>query len=262
MRKVESVVLFLVDGMRPDGLQQAETPVIDGLRRAGASKMSAKTVMPTTTLPCHTSLFFSLLPQDHGILDNVWKPLKTPSKSLFGLLNENGMSSGCFFNWEPLRNMSPDGALAASFFIRDRKEFDGSVDRELASLAVRWLKNNPWQFAFVYLHNTDRTGHNEGWMSDKYLRAIANADGCIGEVMSVLDGNAAVIVTSDHGGHDKTHKTDCYEDMTVPFVIRAPGIPAGVGIEKELNITDIAPTIAGLLGLESPEPWIGRKIVL
>jgi predicted AlkP superfamily pyrophosphatase or phosphodiesterase len=262
MGAVESVVLFLIDGMRPDGLRLADTPVIDGLIGAGASTMAAQTVMPTTTLPCHTSLFFSLLPQDHGILDNAWKPLKTPGKSLFGLLNEQGMAAASFFNWEPLRNLSPDGSLAASFFLKDRQEHDGSIDRELASLAVRWLTNNSFQFAFVYLHNTDRTGHSDGWMSDKYLRAISNADGCIGEVMGALNGNTAVIVMSDHGGHDKTHHSDCPEDMTIPFIIRAPGIPGGGRISGDVRITDVAPTIAALLGLEAPESWIGGRIAV
>jgi len=262
MSAVESVVLFLIDGMRPDGLRQADTPVMDGLMRTGASTMAAKTVMPTTTLPCHTSLFFSLPPRDHGILDNTWKPLNAPAKSLFDVLNESGMAAASFFNWEPLRNLSSDGALAASFFLKDRKEHDGSIDRELASLAVRWLKNNPCQFAFVYMHNTDRTGHNEGWMSDKYLRAIANADACIGEVMRVLNGNTAVIVMSDHGGHDKTHHSDLPEDMTIPFIIRAPGIPAGGRIRGEVCITDVAPTIAALLGLAAPESWVGARIAV
>ncbi|HOG17858.1 MAG: 2,3-bisphosphoglycerate-independent phosphoglycerate mutase [Syntrophaceae bacterium PtaU1.Bin231] len=262
MRNADSVVLFLIDGMRPDGLRRADTPVIDGLVKAGASTMSAQTVMPTTTLPCHTSLFFSLAPQDHGILDNTWKPLKPSARSLFGVLSERGMAAASFFNWEPLRNLSPDGALAASFFLKDRSEHDGSIDRELASLAVRWLKANPFQFAFVYMHNTDRTGHSEGWMSDKYLQSIANADACIGEVMGVLDGKTAVIVMSDHGGHDRTHHSDRPEDMTIPFIIRAPGVRGGSGIPGDVRITDVAPTIAALLGVEAPDSWVGAKIAV
>ena len=54
------LVLFLVDGMRPDGMVQAQTPVIDRLRSEGAHTLTARTVMPSMTLPCHMSRFFGV----------------------------------------------------------------------------------------------------------------------------------------------------------------------------------------------------------
>jgi predicted AlkP superfamily pyrophosphatase or phosphodiesterase len=48
------IILFVIDGMRPDGLQQAETPNIDWLIAAGACTWQAQTVTPSISLPCHT----------------------------------------------------------------------------------------------------------------------------------------------------------------------------------------------------------------
>ena len=57
MPDVNLVVLFVIDGMRPDGLQQADTPHIDNVFQRGAYTYTARTVMPSGTLPAHTSMF-------------------------------------------------------------------------------------------------------------------------------------------------------------------------------------------------------------
>ena len=56
------VVLFLVDGMRPDGMMQADAHFLQGLVRRGASTLHCRTVVPSSTLPCHTSLFLGVEP--------------------------------------------------------------------------------------------------------------------------------------------------------------------------------------------------------
>ena len=66
------VILFVFDGLRPDGLQQASTPHVDRLISQGASTYTARTVMPSSTLPCHTSMFRGVTPQRHGILTNTY----------------------------------------------------------------------------------------------------------------------------------------------------------------------------------------------
>jgi predicted AlkP superfamily pyrophosphatase or phosphodiesterase len=253
--------LFLIDGMRPDGLQAAETPFLDHLLAQGAHTYRARTVLPSTTLTCHTSLFYSIPPEVHGILDNVWKPFPRKGSGLFDVLREAGLPAASFFNWEPLRDLWPSGSLAASFFIKDVPEDDGRTDRELSSLALAWLSSHEWIFSFVYLHNTDKTGHAAGWMSAAYLDAIANADRCIESICSILPEDTLVIVAADHGGHDHTHHTDLAEDMTVPLILQGPGIPKGPEIPGNVSIMDLAPTVARFLGLGRPEAWRGKEIV-
>ena len=84
--------------------------------------------------------------------------------------------------------------------------------------AVEWLQRDKTDFAFVYLGYTDVAGHNHGWMSAPYVEAVANADRAIGLVMEAIEnGKTAIIVTSDHGGHERTHGTEMTEDMTIPW---------------------------------------------
>ena len=105
------------------------------------------------------------------------------------------------------------------------------------------------------------TGHAHGWMSSEYLSAVANADRCIGQVVDAMSEGDVAIVTADHGGHLKTHGTDSDEDMTIPFVLTTNGRPnAGGEIERVVRITDVAPTVTGLMGVEAPEEWAGKGV--
>ena len=260
MARLRTVVLFLVDGLRPDGMQQADTPVMDNLVASGVHTLDGRTVAPSVTLPCHMSLFLGVDPGRHGITTNTWTPQARPVPGLIEVLRASGGQAASFYNWEQLRDISRPGSLQASFFLSNCHDAGGSGDRELAALATSWLSKNEVDFAFVYLGYADIAGHGYGWMSEPYLEGIANADRCIGQVIGVLPADSTIIVTSDHGGHDHTHGTDCDEDMTIPLIISGAGIPAGQPIGRQVAITDIAPTAAGLLGLAAPPEWTGRAI--
>ena len=261
-KSARNVIIFLVDGMRPDGLRLADTPFLDEVLARGAYTFHARTVMPTTTLPCITSLFFSVPPEIHGIRENVWQSLPKPIPGLFDVIHQQGLSAATFYNWEPLRDLSRPGSLAASCFLEDVPDDGGQIDREVSALALSWLQSHEWAFSFVYMQNTDTTGHSHGWMSDPYLSAISNADRCIQQICRVLPEDTVVIITSDHGGHDNTHHSDQKEDMTIPLMMYGPGIPMGREISGQVNIMDLAPTVVRFLGLKKPEGWMGKAISL
>ena len=61
------VVIFSIDGLRPDALLQAGAPAIMGLASRGAYTWQAQTIMPSTTLPSHASMLSGFTPSVHGI---------------------------------------------------------------------------------------------------------------------------------------------------------------------------------------------------
>ena len=253
-------LLFIVDGMRPDGLRQADTPIMDSLIASGAHSFEARTVMPSITLPCITSLFLGVKPERHGVTTNTWEPQAWPVPSLFEVIHEAGLQTAFFYNWEQLRDVSRPGALNASFFLRNCDDPTGAGDRELAALAADWLRGKEIDFAAVYLGATDVAGHDTGWMTAQYLKCVASADHCIGTVSEVFSKDVGIIVTADHGGHERAHGTECEEDMTIPFIVAGPGVPKNYTIQRQVAITDIAPTVTALLGLKTPSEWIGQAI--
>ena len=266
MAQAETVILFSVDGMRADGLQTAKTPHVDELVRGGVSTFSAQTVMPSVTLPCHSSMFRSTPPTRHGIVTNTFTPLARPVPSIIDVVRQAQLKAAAFYNWEQLRDLASPGSLDHSLMMRNWQGPEG--DRELAEAAGALIKrtaDDPYAFIFVYLGHTDVTGHASGWMSEPYLAAISNADACVGIVLEAAREagrmeQTAFIVTADHGGHGQTHGTDMPEDMTIPWVCFGPGVPSGKTVEEPVSIMDNPPTIAALLGLEPGEHWEGKPV--
>ena len=69
-----------------------------------------------------------------------------------------------------------------------------------------------------------------------------------------------IIVTADHGGHDRGHGSDMKEDMTIPQFYIGENFEKGKVLEK-VSILDTAPTVADVLGLEKPREWEGKSLV-
>lgn len=178
MEQPRSIVLFVVDGLRPDGLEKAHTPNIDGLLRSGAYTLKAQTTMPAITLPCMASMFLGTGPEQHGITSNTWTP-SPQIPSIIDAVRSAAKSTAAFYNWEPLRDLSMPGSLDASFFRRNYHSPQG--DMEIAEDVARYLSARATDFAFVYLGYTDMAGHDYGWMTDAYIDAVANADVGIGK---------------------------------------------------------------------------------
>jgi predicted AlkP superfamily pyrophosphatase or phosphodiesterase len=247
--------------MRPDGMRQADTPVMDRLVLSGVHTLAARTVMPSITLPCLASLFLSVDPAEHGVTTNTWAPRASTIPGLMEVLRQGGRSTASFYNWEELRDVSRPGSVRASFFLDNCEAENGTGDRALASLAANWLSVNDVDFVFIYLGYVDTAGHAYGWMSDAYLRAIATADQCIGQVLDVLPASVHVVIASDHGGHGHVHGTDCDQDTTIPLICTGPRVPTGEAISEPASILDIAPTIAHLVGVDIPSGWQGKPVL-
>ena len=258
------VLLVLVDGMRPDAL--ASVSAAQAFLKESAYTLSARTVMPSVTLPCHMSLFHSVDPDRHGTTTNTYTPQVRPIRGLFDILAGNRKKCVFFYNWEQLRDISRPSALDFSFFCRGRiTPKEGEVSFEEANnvvtdAAVAYLKQKSPDCTFLYLGYLDEAGHKEGWLSDAYMAAMENSWANIGRVLEVLPEDYTVIITADHGGHDRSHGTSMPEDMTIPVMIRGKDFPAGKELQN-VSIKDIAPTIAALLGAQPEDEREGKSLL-
>ena len=258
MKKTNPIVLFVVDGLRSDGMVQAKTKHLDHLISEGAHTLSARTIVSSITLPCLTSLIYSIEPSAHQITTNSWRPLSYPG--LHEIIFQAGMKSAVFINWEQLRDLHQPGSVEALFCLKDDDTPGIESDWKLAELARSYLAEHHVDFAFIYFNQTDAAGHRDGWMSPPYLNTITNVDLCIGTSLKVLPKETLVIVTTDHGGKGYNHGADTPEETTIPFIIKGPDIPKGYQIQRLVRIIDIAPTIISSLGIELPIEWAGKAI--
>ena len=90
--------------------------------------------------------------------------------------------------------------------------------RKVISYPEYIAEENP-DFTFLYLGHVDSAGHNFGWMSVEYMDAIDKSWKNIDRIVSTLPEDYAVIITADHGGHDRTHGTEMAEDLLIPIMI-------------------------------------------
>ena len=256
---MSKVILILVDGMRPDAFLSAGNPYAEQLLGESTPCLTTRSVMPSVTLPCHMSLFHSVPPQRHGITTNTYFPMARPLNGLFEQLHLAGAVNAMYYGWEPLRDISQPKSLTYAEYLYARSEDD--VDTQLTDSALARIAKSKPDFVFLYLVDTDeKGGHDNGWMSEEYLRRISVALDNVRRVVDACGEEYTIIVTADHGGHDRAHGTDMPEDMTIPMFFYGPDFEAG----KELHgvhLLDLAPTIAKLLNVSASPEWEGTPLV-
>ncbi|CAN5250934.1 sulfatase [soil metagenome] len=104
----------------------------------------------------------------------------------------------------------------------------------------------------------------------KRLKTTAGVGETIGGLLRTLEqtgklDNTYLVLTSDNGFHMGQHrlglgKQSAYEeDIRVPFMIRGPGVPAGVSRDEMVLNNDFAPTFADLAGFPPPASVDGRS---
>lgn len=256
------VVLVLVDGMRPDGIEQCGNPYLLDLKKESTSCFHSTTIMPSVTLPCHTSLFLSVNPERHGITTNLWMPPVRPIDGICEAVNKNDKKSAMLYNWEELRDLSRPGSLSFSHFQKMLDDDNACMqsEQEMTDIAINYIKKEAPDFMFLYLGYVDIAGHNYGWMGKEYLAGIANASNCIKKLKETLPKDYQLIITADHGGHERNHGNDIPEDMTIPIIFNGSAFEKGMELDS-VNIKDIAPTITKVLDVKTPTEWQGKSII-
>jgi len=252
------VLLVSVDGMRSDALPNVKNA--QNIISKSARYMNAQAVIPSVTLPCHMSIFHSVDPGRHGTTTNVYMPQVRPVNGICEVLNRHGKKSAFFYNWGELRDLACPATLTYSYYISGAKLGYDTVNPITADACIDFLKKVDVDFTFLYFGYPDAAGHGHGWMSEKYFESLEDSWYNIQRVVDTLDDDYTVIITSDHGGHDRTHGTILPEDMTIPVIIYGKDIEAGE-CSGEANIKDIAPTITKLFGIEPDDDWEGKSLI-
>ena len=165
-----------------------------------------------------------------------------------------------FYNWEEIRDLSRPNSLAFSYFCKGRLYGYDKANDIITDAAIDYLTKNETDFTFLYFGYTDMAGHNHGWMSEQYMAAMENSFANITKLYNALPDDYVIIVTADHGGHDRTHGTTLDEDMIIPIIV----LDKNGKTELDLNgasIKDIAPTVTNLLDTCPDDEWEGKSLL-
>lgn len=252
----EKAILILADGMRPDAMLSCGHPFVEKMKELATYTLNAKTVFPSVTLPCHMSLFHSVDPTRHGTTTNTYMPQVRPIDGIVEVLKSNKKKCAFFITWDELRDLCRPGKLDACDFLSCYNY--NNVNEIITPRAIKYINEQHPDFLFLYLADTDNTGHQYGWMSPEYMQDAHDAIECVKQMYESIPEDYTIIFLADHGGHDRTHGTDMPEDMTIPLFFIGPSFEKGK-LLSDASIKDIAPTIAKLLACEPAEEWEGSS---
>ena len=70
---IKHIVVIGIDGMSPNGIQNAKTPVLDSLIKNGASTFQARSVLPSSSSSNWASMLMGAATEQHGITSNGWE---------------------------------------------------------------------------------------------------------------------------------------------------------------------------------------------
>jgi hypothetical protein len=235
------VVIISVDGLRPDALFYAPAPNLQALACQGAYSWRARTIGFSYTLPSHASMVSGFAPDAHKLLHNDLRPGYIAVPTVMSAAREAGKRVVLVVGKDKLIQLTPPQDFDVFVWAPDD---DGLVvQRALQELA------DGYDLMFVHLPQVDQTGHAQGWMSQAYLRRVAQTDAALGPLLAALPPETTVIVSADHGGAGYSHWSYLDEDLHIPWIVKGPGIRPGRALIAPVRTIDTAATAARVLGL-------------
>lgn len=261
----DHVVVVSIDGLRPDAIRAFGALTLQRLMKGGSYTLDARTIGLSKTLPSHTSMLTGELEDEHNIL---WNTDETESHgtieipTVFGIARQHGFHTAAFFSKAKFNHLKVAGTLDHSQAPDGRRPW--SADRTVGDVE-RYLATQRPNLLFVHIGEPDYAGHLAGWMSWWYARAVRRADAALNRIVAAADGaygrgEYTLIVTADHGGHERTHGTTAPADVTIPWIAFGEGVRDGKKLPAGIRTVDTAATVLWLLGLSPTTEWTGVPV--
>lgn len=249
------VVVVSIDGLRPDAIAKFGAVTIQRLMRAGSFTLDARTITLSKTLPSHTSMLTGELVEEHGI---TWNTDQTDEHgtigipTVFGIARQHHFHTAAFFSKAKFNHLEAEGTLDHSQAPDGWRRW--SADRTMTDVE-RYLATQRPNLLFVHIGEPDYAGHQLGWMSWWYGRAVRIADAAIARLVAAADrafgkDNYTLILTADHGGHGRSHGSEALVDVTIPWIAYGRGVQGGTTLPAGIRTVDTGATVLWLLGLE------------
>lgn len=132
---------------------------------------------------------------------------------------------------------------------------------EVKDNVIQAIDSDKYEFILVNFANPDMVGHTG--IEEAAIKAVKTVDECVGEIAQKAEEKGyAMLLTADHGNAeimaDENGPFTAHTTNKVPFVL----INAG---EKQLvadgALSDVAPTVLELMGIEQPQEMTGKSLL-
>lgn len=268
------VIFIGLDGWGGYSMPRAEMPAVKQLMDRGAWTIKKRAVLPSSSAINWASIFMGVGTEGHGYTEWGSRTPEIPSIAL----SENGIfptiftiirnqkpeaETGLLYEWPGIAYLTDTLSTSYHENIPVGADDDSSL---ITARAAQYIKEaKPLFFAMTY-DNPDHVGHAIGHDTQEYYDILAYLDTQIAQVIQAtkdagIYDDTVFIISSDHGGIDKGHGGKTLQEMETPLIMAGPGIRQIGELKSAVMQFDIAPTIAALLGIDTPQPWTGRPIL-
>jgi predicted AlkP superfamily pyrophosphatase or phosphodiesterase len=270
--RAQHVFIISFDQGNPDLIQTNDLPTFNGLASEAAHTWSAYTIIPSITLPAHTSMLSGLGPQAHQVLWNGYAPEKgvVTVPTIFSLAKQRGRVTAMFVGKEKFKHLNVPGSL--DVFLWPQPEDNAMAVAKAFAAQVGKLKPN---LCFLHFRDPDTSGHKYGAYAPEKIEALKHCDTALKIIKDAIAAaglieNSVIILTADHGSHDIKNaegKTVGTHGSAEPADVRIPWVVWGKGVKKQFSVTapvttyDTAATALWLLGIPLPENFWGRPVI-
>lgn len=211
---LKTVIIISIDALHPAALNAGATPAIYKEMRQGDYTLDGYSTNPPKTLISHTAMCTGLPPAESGKLDNQWQPGEPTikRKTIFHSAKRHGFQTGYFYSKQKL-----------GFLVNDAVDVHRWSRDDAIDLAEAFVKKPGRHFVFLHVSGLDFVGPEFGWLSPEYMEELSYIDEYLKPVIRLVKDqkNYVIIITSDHGGHDKIHGSQHPDDFRLPIVVNS-----------------------------------------
>lgn len=271
-RNDRTVVIVSWDGAKPSVVRQlvneGKLTTLKALLPQSSYSWKAKTVIPSSTLPSHASMLTGLDYPRHGITWNTYRPEEGTVKveTVFELAKRANLKTAMVYSKEKFKHFAKPKTL-------DAEEHVSGDAIKVANVSIGVLEKVKPNLIFIHFSDPDSAGHGYGWGNEKegikpppeYLASLQRCDEALGLIVNAIKRSGVwektlLIVTADHGGHNKTHGSADPEDVNIPW-IAAGGLASRRGeLNRQIKTMDTAATALAALGIRVPQNWDGKPV--
>ena len=264
--RANHVVIIGVDGWGSFGLDSIDMPNIRKAMADGCYTLKKRTVLPSVSGPNWNTMFCGAPTEMTGYITNSDNPTLLPLYA-----NERGRFPTVF---DEMRTQRPDAEIGCvaewntvvtildptSFSYTKRTSQSKIGSREGLEESCKYILEKKPNLLFIHIDQVDHAGHGQGYGSPEYFNTVHLVDGYVGEIVQAMKDagiwdDSVLIITSDHGGINKSHGGTSMREMETPFIIRGKGVRKGEVINAPMMEYDVAAVIADIFRLKHPSYW-------
>ena len=272
--RTEHVFIISFDQGAPAGIEKAKMPLFKKMMAEGSTAQEAYTIVPSITLPSHTSMLTGVGIQKHQIhWNDTWSAkqpqLKVPTIFNVAKATRPAISTAAVVSKQKFKLFEVRGDID-QFVLLDK---GSSIDIAKA-FAGKVAASKP-NLCFIHFGEPDAIGHKYGVWSPEKTKAYADSDEALQIIANAIEkagilAQSTIILTADHGCHDiagkngkfkGTHGSALPEDVLIPWVAWGKSVKKRNIFTAPVVQYDTAATALWLLGVPVPESFWGRPVI-